>query len=75
MPAHDDLKARRGRIEVEFFHVVEHIQDGVSSPHDRRCRQPRILVDIALHREDGSDLPQLFQNLHPAHIARVHDQR
>lgn len=74
MTAHNDVKARRGRIDVEIFHIVQHIQNGASGLHDCRRRQRRIRIDIALHREYGSDLAQSFQILHRSDIARMHDQ-
>lgn len=77
MPANDDVKSRRARIQVECLAIVEHVHvDTARFSH--RCFRERFRpvrgVHISAHGYDRGNGGERFQDGGIAHVTGMNDQ-
>ena len=77
MPADDSADVRRRRIEVEFFHIMQHIEEVRLELHclgRREFGRPLATINVPAHDHDRRDLRQAFQYLRLADVPGMDDK-
>ena len=77
MPAHDNMKSRGGRIQIERLNVVENVNcGGICFDHFgfRKSEGPGLRVHISPHGKNRGQSFQRFENFRIAYITRMNDQ-